>query len=83
MFASFVAFPPNIITSPKWRYALMLNPMYGVIAGFRKAIIPGLSDADIGFHPLYLLTSFIGGTILFFAGIFVFRRTERNFADIA
>ena len=83
MFASFVAFPPNIITSPKWRYALLANPMYGVVAGFRKCIIPGLTDAQIGFQWMYLASSLIGGSLLLFVGLFVFRRTERTFADIA
>ena len=83
MFVSFVAFPPNIITSQKWRYALLANPMYGVVAGFRRCILPGLDDKVIGFEWMYIWSSLIGGLILFFVGIYVFRRTERTFADIA
>jgi lipopolysaccharide transport system permease protein len=83
MFASFVAFPPNIMGTSKWRYAVLLNPMYGVVSGFRKCLLPHLSDTQIGFGWIYILSSLVGGVLLFFVGIFVFRRTERNFADIA
>jgi lipopolysaccharide transport system permease protein len=83
MFASFVAFPPNIMGSSKWRHAVLLNPMYGVVSGFRKCLLPHLTDAQIGFQWMYIWSSLIGGLLLFFVGIFVFRRTERNFADIA
>lgn len=88
MFASFVAFPPNIMGTSKWRYAMLANPMYGVVAGFRKCILPNLhldkAGLDVtGFDWIYIASSVVGGLILFFTGIFVFRRTERTFADIA
>jgi lipopolysaccharide transport system permease protein len=83
MFASFVAFPPNIIKSAKLKWLLLANPMYGVVAGFRKCIVSDLPNDVIGFDWRYIASSLIGGLILFFVGIFVFRRTERTFADIA
>jgi lipopolysaccharide transport system permease protein len=83
MFASFVVFPPTLLANSKWKSILLLfNPMYGVVAGFRKCLLP-LSNNDIGFGWQYVVSSVVGGLILFFLGIFVFRRTERTFADIA
>ncbi|HWE01263.1 MAG TPA: ABC transporter permease [Tepidisphaeraceae bacterium] len=82
MFASFVVFPPSLLGNSKWKWALLFNPMYGVVAGFRKCILP-LPDQSTGFDWRYVASSLVGGTILFFLGIFVFRRTERTFADIA
>ena len=83
MFASFVVFPPSLLANSKWKSVLLLfNPMYGVVAGFRKCLLP-LSNTDIGFGWQYVVSSLVGGLILFFVGIFVFRRTERTFADIA
>ncbi len=83
MFASFVVFPPTLLGHSKWKWmALLFNPMYGVVAGFRRCILP-LSNEQIGFSWMYIFSSLLGGAILFFLGIFVFRRTERTFADIA
>ena len=82
MFASFVAFPPSIIEG-RWKWLLLGNPMYGVVSGFRRCILPNLSDETLGFDWIYLVSSLIGGLILFFVGIYVFRRTERTIADIA
>jgi lipopolysaccharide transport system permease protein len=83
MFASFVAFPPSLVGNTKWKWLLLGNPMYGVVAGFRRCILSDISSTDIGFEWKYIVSSLIGGLILFFVGIFVFRRTERTFADIA
>ncbi len=83
MFASFVAFPPALVDGSKWKWLLYANPMYGVVAGFRRCILSDFSSTDIGFAWSYVLSSFIGGLILFVLGIFIFRRSERSFADIA
>lgn len=82
VFLSFVAFPPALVAGSKLRYLLVFNPMYGVIASFRKCIL-GWPDDVTGFSWIYLASSIVGGAVLFVLGIFVFRRTERNFADIA
>ncbi len=55
-----------------------LNPMVGVIDGFRWAI---LGDQSRIFWPGFLL-SLLVVAILLFVGIWYFRRTERTFADL-
>jgi lipopolysaccharide transport system permease protein len=60
-----------------WRLAYSLNPMVGVIDGFRWAICP---DAD--FDAASFLLSCAISLALLAAGIRYFRRTERGFADI-
>lgn len=55
-----------------------LNPLVGVIEGFRWAII---GDGTQFFQPGTILSFAMAG-ILFFAGISYFRKTERSFADI-
>jgi lipopolysaccharide transport system permease protein len=82
MFVSFVAFPPALVGNSKWKWLLLFNPMYGVVAAFRKCIL-NFPDSVTGFAPQYLISSIVGGLLLFWVGLFVFRRTERNFADIA
>lgn len=85
MFASFVAFPPSVFSAigPRTRMVLALNPMYGIIAAWRKLILGGAPDKITGWDPLYLATSIIITIGLLVLGMFYFRRTERRFADIA
>ena len=85
MFASFVAFPVSIFgrVGPKMRALLALNPMYGIIATWRKLVLGGAPDDITGFHPLYLAGSIVTTTLLLLVGMFYFRKTERRFADIA
>ena len=54
-----------------------LNPMVGVIEGFRWAL---LGVGDFPLVPLAL--SVVIGILLFIGGAFVFQRVERNFADV-
>jgi lipopolysaccharide transport system permease protein len=85
LFASFVAFPPSIFgqLGPKTRLLLALNPMYGIIAAWRKVILGGAPDSITGWSPLYLVSSIVITAGLLLLGMFYFRRTERRFADIA
>lgn len=85
MFASFVAFPLSVFSAigPKTRMVLALNPMYGIIAAWRKVLLGGAPDKITGWDPLYLASSIIITTGLVLLGMFYFRRTERRFADIA
>jgi lipopolysaccharide transport system permease protein len=60
------------------KFVYALNPMVGVIDGFRWCILGGETT-------LYLpgfLTSIGISVLLLFAGIRYFRKTERGFADI-
>ena len=85
MFASFVAFPPSIFgqIGPRLRVVLALNPMYGIIGAWRKLFLGGAPDSMTGWNPLYLATSIAITAVLFFLGLFYFRKAEKRFADIA
>ncbi|OFW11433.1 MAG: phosphate ABC transporter permease [Acidobacteria bacterium RIFCSPLOWO2_02_FULL_67_36] len=61
-----------------WFLLYSLNPMVGVIDGFRWAILGGPSNLSWpGFLASLLLSA-----VLFVAGVFYFRKTERVFADV-
>lgn len=67
----------SAIVPEKWRLLYSINPMVGVIDGFRWSILGG----GIQFYWPGLILS-IGLTVLiFFSGLWYFRSTERTFAD--
>jgi len=77
LYVSPVGFSSNVVPE-KWRLLYSLNPMVGVIDGFRWAILGG--DAQI-YWPGFLLS--LGLTLLIlYGGVRYFRKTERIFADI-
>jgi lipopolysaccharide transport system permease protein len=61
----------------KWRLLFGLNPMVGVIEGFRWTIL-GSSDPDW----TMMAVSFTAVTVVFVTGLYFFRRAEITFADI-
>ncbi len=75
MFASPVAYPLSVIPE-QYRLIYSLNPMVGVIEGFRACLL--------GFEmPWASLGVSVLATIFFLViGLFYFRKTERRFADI-
>jgi len=76
MYASPVAYSVDVVNvSPTWRLLYALNPMVGVIQGFRWAIL-GSSPPN-----LLILVSALVVTVLFISGLFYFRHMERTFAD--
>ncbi|PZV27802.1 MAG: phosphate ABC transporter permease [Snowella sp.] len=77
LYISPVGFSSNIVPE-KWRFLYSLNPMVGVIDGFRWAI---LGTSYTLYLPGFLLSLFI---VAFFVitGIWYFRKTERTFADV-
>jgi lipopolysaccharide transport system permease protein len=85
LFASFVAFPPSIFghLGHKTRLLLALNPMYGIIAAWRKLLLGGAPDDITGWDPLFMASSIVITIGLLLLGMFYFRKTERRFADIA
>jgi len=77
LYVSPVGFSSSVIPE-QWRLLYSLNPMAGVIDGFRWAILGGE-------HTIYLpglAFSVIGVGLLIVSGIRYFRRTERTFADV-
>jgi len=65
------------ITDPVWLSIYSLNPMVGVVEGFRWALL-GL-DTKPG--PIILASAF-GSLVVFTGGLFYFRRMEKTFADV-
>lgn len=63
---------------PNWRELLALNPLTGVIDGFRWCLLNGSQDVQ----PLAIVWSAVVGLTLTVTGVWFFRRTERGFADI-
>jgi lipopolysaccharide transport system permease protein len=63
---------------PDWRNIYPLNPMVGVIDGFRSAVLGGQSPLD----PRNLLISIATTAVFMVLGIWFFRRTEKSFADV-
>ena len=77
LYISPVGFSSSVVPE-QWRLLYSLNPMVGVIDGFRWAILKG--DAPL-FWP-GLLVSIALTLILCVSGIWYFRKMERTFADV-
>jgi lipopolysaccharide transport system permease protein len=76
MFASPVAYPVSLVPEP-WRLLYSLNPMVGVIEGFRWALL-GKESPDFGI----MTVSTVVVLVLLFSGLLYFKRMERTFADV-
>ena len=61
----------------EWRFFYALNPMVGVVEGFRWALL-GTADAP---DPMIAVSATIS-VVIFISGMFYFRRMERTFADM-
>jgi lipopolysaccharide transport system permease protein len=77
LYVSPVGFSSNIVPE-KWRLLYSLNPMVGVIDGFRWAILGG--DYNIYLPGFLLSLTLVVVSLL--SGIWYFRRMERTFADV-
>ena len=77
LYISPVGFSSTIVPE-QWRLLYSLNPMVGVIDGFRWAILGGESKLYLPGFALSLLLV----VLLFFSGIWYFRKMERTFADV-
>ena len=76
MYASPIVYPVSMVPE-KWRALYSLNPMVGVIEGFRWALL--------GTKSPHLVSIAIGATIIILAtvaGIIFFKNKERAFADV-
>jgi len=76
MYASPVVYSVNIIPQ-KWRLLYSLNPMVGVIEGFRWALL-GKERPDFAVMAVGVVVA----SVLLLGGLIYFKRTERFFADI-
>ena len=77
LYISPVGFISGVVPE-KWRLLYSLNPMVGVIDGFRWAILGGEHTI---YWPGFLLSTVMVFLIVI-SGIYYFRRTERTFADV-
>jgi lipopolysaccharide transport system permease protein len=76
MFASPIVYPVSLVPE-QWRWLYGLNPMAGVIEGFRWALL-GRAAPD----PVVMAESVVVLIVVLIAGTVYFRRAERQFADI-
>jgi lipopolysaccharide transport system permease protein len=76
MYASPVAYSTSLVPE-KWRLLYGLNPMVGVIEGFRWALL-GKSAPDFRM----MLVSFIAVCVVLITGLVYFKKMEKTFADI-
>jgi len=77
LYVSPVGFSSTIVPD-QWRLLYSINPMVGVIDGFRWAILGGNTPL---YWPGFLLSLFLVVVILV-TGTYYFRKTEKSFADI-
>jgi len=75
MFATPVVYPASLVPAD-WRWLFNLNPMAGIIEGFRSAFL------GKPFDFVALAISFGVAFVLFLAGVAYFEKVERRFADI-
>jgi lipopolysaccharide transport system permease protein len=76
LFATPIAYPSSLLSQP-WRTIYGLNPMVGVVEGFRWALL-GTKTAP---GPIIAVSS-AAALVILVTGAFYFRRMERTFADI-
>ena len=76
MYLSPVIYPVSMVP-PQWQPLLALNPMAGIIDGFRSALF------GLPWNLTTLSVSTFSSIILLICGLYYFRRTERKFADVA
>ena len=76
LFATPVVYPSSLLGEP-WRTLYAINPMVGVVEGFRWALL-GTGSAP----GAQLVVSAAVAALLLLGGAYYFRRVEREFADI-
>jgi len=75
LFITPVAYPASLIGEP-WRTLSAINPMAGVVEGFRWAVL------DTGNAPVQMMAvSAVASVVVLAAGLAYFDRVERSFAD--
>jgi lipopolysaccharide transport system permease protein len=76
MYASPIVYPSSMFGEP-WRTLYALNPMVGVIEGFRWALLGTETQP-----ALLIIVSTLSSLALLVSGMVYFRRMEKNFADV-
>ena len=76
LFATPIAYPSSLLPQP-WRTLYAINPMVGVVEGFRWALL----GANTTPGPMLLVSSLVAVAVLV-SGAYWFRRLEKTFADV-
>lgn len=76
MFATPIVYPSSLLPEP-WRTLYGINPMAGVVEGFRWALL----GTDTAPGPIIIVSS-LAALALLISGAFYFRRMEKTFADV-
>lgn len=77
LFVTPIAYPASMVPK-QWQLIYSLNPMAGVVEGFRWALL-GTEQGAPG--PMLIVSSLVA-VVLLVSGLVYFRRMERNFADM-
>jgi len=75
MYVTPVVFPLSVVPA-RWRWLMYLNPMTGIVEGFRSALL------GKPFDLVALASSFAWAVVVLAAAVAYFERVERRFADI-
>ncbi len=75
MFMSPVFYPVDMLPDD-WRWLFALNPLYGVLQGFRASVLGG------SFHWRAIAVSMVATVLLLVFSMIVFKKMEDDFADI-
>ena len=78
MYITPIAYGSTLISNPKWSFIYHLNPMVGVVNGFRSAFLGVYTQMPL---QSMIFSAFISLLILL-GGLYYFRRMERQFADL-
>ena len=76
LFVTPIAYPSSLLSEP-WRTLYGLNPMAGVVEGFRWALL----GTDTAPGPMMIISAVVALALLV-SGAFYFRRMEQSFADV-
>ena len=76
LFATPIAYSSSLLSEP-WRTIYGLNPMVGVVEGFRWALLGTNTQPGV-----MAIASIFASIVLLISGAFYFRRMEKTFADI-
>jgi lipopolysaccharide transport system permease protein len=76
LFITPIAYPSSLLSEP-WRTLYGLNPMAGVVEGFRWALL----GTDTAPGPIIVVSS-LAAVLLLVSGVFYFRKMEKTFADV-
>lgn len=75
MYTSPIVYDLSLVPE-KWRLWFELNPMTGIVTGFREVVVGGGQ-----MHVVSAISAVVGAGLVLFGGARFFRRMERNFAE--